>query len=104
MTGNLLVTPERLISASNEFSNLGQEVNRITDDMLDRVESLSSTWAGEAHTAYQSKFSQLRDDMAKIYSMIREHSQDLSEMARNYQAAESANVEAGMALNAEIID
>lgn len=104
MTGNILVTPEKLISASSEFSSLGQEVNRITDNMLERVDSLSSTWAGEAYTAYQSKFSQLRDDMTRIYGMIKEHSADLSEMARNYQAAESANVEAGTALNAEIID
>lgn len=103
MTGNILVTPEKLISTAQEFSSLGQTVNGLTQKMVDTVTSLSTTWSGEAHTAYLNKFNQLNDDMQKIYTMIQEHSNDLQEMAKNYSTAEATNVDSGNSLNADVI-
>lgn len=103
MTGNLLVTPEKLISTSQEFANCGSQVNTITQQMIQIVQSMGTTWVGEANTAYTSKFNSLQDDMTKIYRMITEHVNDLQEMARNYQAAETANVETAGGLAADII-
>ncbi len=103
MTGNLLVTPEKLISTSQEFSNLGSQVNSITQQMLQIVASLGATWAGEANTAYAGKFNSLEDDMTKMYRMINEHVQDLQDMARNYQQAETANVETSSGLQSDVI-
>lgn len=103
MTGNLLVTPEKLISTSQEFSNTGSTVNSITQQMLEIVRSMGGVWSGEANTAYTNKFNSLEDDMTKIYKMITEHVQDLQEMARNYQQAERTNVETAGSLNSDII-
>lgn len=103
MTGNLLVTPEKLISTSQEFSSSASQVQQLTNQMMELVNGLSSTWGGEAHTAYHTKFSGLKDDMTRIHRMIMEHSNDLNEMAANYKKAESTNVEAGSALNADVI-
>jgi len=103
MTGNLLVTPEKLISTAGEFSNIGGQINTLTQQMLEIINSLTATWGGEAHTAYSTKFNSLNDDMTRIYRMIIEHSNDLQEMARNYQQAESTNVERGSSLQADII-
>lgn len=92
MTGNLLVKPEELIQASGEFQTNANEVNNLTSRMLELVNGLRSTWAGEANTAYTQKFNSLSDDMNRMYRKINEHSTDLQEMARNYQAAEQKNV------------
>lgn len=103
MTGNLLVTPEKLISTSNEFAGSAGQVQQLTNKMLELVNGLSSTWGGEAHTAYHSRFNGLSNDMTRIHKMIMEHSNDLNEMASNYKTAESTNVEAGSALQADVI-
>lgn len=103
MTGQLLVTPEQLISTSNEFSSSNSQVKTITTQMIDIIKSLSSSWQGEASTAYLNKFTQLEDDMDKIYRMINEHVNDLQEMANNYKMAEQANVESANALAGDVI-
>lgn len=103
MTGNLLVTPEKLMSTSQEFATVASQVQTITNQMIETVNSLSTIWGGEAHTAYHAKFSGLNDDMMRIHKMIIEHSNDLNEMANNYKQAESTNVESGSALQADVI-
>lgn len=103
MTGNILVTPEKLISTSQEFSSTASQVQSVTQQMLQIVRSMNSVWSGEASTAYTTKFNSLEDDMTSMYKMITEHSQDLQEMARNYQQAETANIETSNSLQSDII-
>lgn len=103
MTGNLLVTPEKLITASQEFSNYATQVNNLTQQMTQIVTGLQSTWAGEANTAFTTKFNQLQDDMTRMHKMITEHSTDLQEMARNYQQAEQANIQTSGSLSGDVI-
>lgn len=103
MTGQLLVTPEQLISTSNEFSSTNTQVKTITNQMLEIIKGMSATWEGEANTAYLNKFNQLSDDMDKIYRMINEHVEDLQEMAANYQQAENTNIETAGALAGDVI-
>ncbi|CBK75869.1 Uncharacterized protein conserved in bacteria [Butyrivibrio fibrisolvens 16/4] len=103
MTGNLLVTPDKLISTADSFDENNTEVRNITQNMIDTVNSLSATWAGEAATAYNTQFHKLEDDMSKLSSMIAEHANDLRQMAENYKAGETANVEAAGALSGDIL-
>lgn len=103
MANNILVTPEKLISTSQEFSNIGSQVNSLTQQMTQTVNSLSTSWTGEASTAFASKFNALQDDMTRMYRMINEHVNDLQEMARNYQQAESTNMQSSNALQGDII-
>lgn len=103
MTGNLLVTPEKLLSTSQEFADIGNTVQSLTQQMIQIVSALKSTWAGEANTAYDSKFHALEDDMTRMHRMIQEHVSDLQEMAKNYQSAESANVQTSNALSGDVI-
>lgn len=103
MTGNLLVTPEKLISTSQQFADCGSQVNSITQEMMQIIQSMTSFWTGEANTAYTTKFNALQTDMTRIYKMITEHSQDLQEMARNYQQAETTNIETAGSLQQDII-
>lgn len=103
MTGQLLVTPEQLISTSNEFSSTNTQVKTITTQMLEIVRGMSSSWEGEANTSYLGKFNQLEDDMDRIYRMINEHVEDLQEMAANYQQAENTNIDTSNALPGDVI-
>lgn len=103
MTGNLLVTPEQLISTSNEFNSSMQQVKSITTSMTDTVKSLTGQWEGEASAAYQNKFNELQDDINKMAAMIQEHVTDLAEMARKYQEAEKAGQELASSLSGNVI-
>lgn len=99
----ILVTPEELIATSEKFANSGSQVNSITDQMLSIIRSLSSTWMGEASTAYLAKFASLEDDMARIYNMITEHVNDIQEIAKNYNIAESDNTQTSGGLPSDVI-
>lgn len=103
MEGILKVTPEKLISTADEFQTTGGQIKTLTQDMIAMVDSLKSTWEGEASTAYSQKFHQLEDDMTRMHRMIDEHVKDLNEMARQYQAAENANMETSNSLQGDII-
>jgi len=103
MEGILKVTPEKLKAASSEFSGTNNAIKSITDEMIAVVNSLRGSWTGEASDAYSSKFSQLQDDMDRIYRMVNEHVIDLADMADEYTRAENINVETGNALKGDVI-
>ena len=93
MTGTLRVTPEKMLAVSGQFGQSDSTVNGLTQQMMDIVTQLNSTWAGEAATAYYSKLKGLEGDMQKLHRMIQEHTTDLSDMAKTYQEAEKANLQ-----------
>ena len=103
MEGILKVTPEKLMSTADEFQTTGGQVRSLTQEMISIVDSLKSSWEGEAATAYSTKFHQLEDDMEKMHRMIDEHVKDLNEMANQYKTAESANVDTSSALTGDVI-
>ena len=103
MEGILKVTPEKLIQASNEFSQTGKTIRSLTSEMLSIVNGLKSIWQGEAAESYSSRFSSLQDDIEKIGRIIDEHVNDMNEMAREYQNAESASLEASSSLMSDIV-
>jgi len=98
MTGNLRVTPEKMISFSGQFQQADNKVNNLTQNMMDIVNQLSRTWSGEAATGYYNKLKGLQADMNKLHKMIQEHTTDLQDMAKTYQAAEKANLQTASAL------
>ncbi len=103
MDGLLKVTPEKLFSTSEEFGALGNQMSSLTQEMMSLVNSLKGVWSGDAAMAYGGRFSCLQTDMDKLYRMVCEHSQDLSQMASSYQEAENANSETGMSMMANIV-
>lgn len=103
MEGILKVTPEKLLQTSSEFSSLGNQMKNLTGEMMNLVKSLNSIWQGEAASAYESRFDSLSPDMEKLYRMVQEHVQDLQEMAKQYQSAETGNMEQGNSLAGGIV-
>lgn len=103
MEGILKVTPEKLIQASNEFSQTGKTISSLTSEMMSIVNGLKSIWQGEAANSYNSRFTSLQDDVQKILNIIQEHVNDLNEMAREYQNAENASLEASSSLVSDVV-
>lgn len=103
MTGSLLVTPEKLISTSGEFSTAMSQVTTLTTSMMDLVHGMAGAWEGEAATAFQGKFNELQDDIQKMANMIKEHVNDLQEMAKSYQAAEKKSQEISNSLSGNVL-
>ena len=102
-TGQVLVTPEQLESTSNEFQSIGTQVASTTQQMLDVVKNLNSSWQGEASAAYLMKFQNHNEDIQQIKAMINEHVRDLQEMAGIYRKAEQTNEELSNALANDVV-
>jgi len=103
MEGQLLVTPEELQKTAGEFSAEGSTVKGITSEMMNLVTELTSTYEGDAATAFLTKFKALQEDMNQIDAKIQEHVNDLNEMAANYQTAENTLTEQNSALQSDYI-
>lgn len=92
LTGLLKVTPAQLNSYAGTFDNSAIEVQNLTNHMLDTAFDLCVRWEGGASEMYYGKFRTLEDDMRKMFRMMREHSEDLKQMAKNYENAENTNI------------
>ncbi|MBQ2904655.1 MAG: WXG100 family type VII secretion target [Clostridia bacterium] len=103
MEGILRVTPQELINAASEFSTNGGEIQNLTQQMTDLVNGLSSVWTGEAAEAYRAKFAGLSDDIQKLVGFVKEHAQDLQDMAGLYTEAEQANEDIIANLSTDVI-
>ncbi len=104
MEGILKVTPEKLLSAASEFETHGQTVSSLTSEMLSLVNSLQSVWQGEAASGYSERFMSLQDDIMRIDRMIREHVDDLTQMAGEYARAEEESIEMENTLATELVN
>ena len=103
-SGFIRVSPEKLQATASSFESTGTTVNNLTQQMTSIVTGLSGqVWSGEAATAYVNKFNGLQDDMNRIYKMIKEHSDDLIEMAQRYIEAESASADLANQLSDNVI-
>lgn len=100
MEGNILVKTQELMNASSDFQTRNSTINDITGQMLSLVRNLASQWEGDGATSFINKFNELEDDMQRISNMIKEHVNDLQEMARIYDESEKQVQEAssGIAL------
>ena len=103
MNGELLVTPQELKNTATKFQSTNQTVKNLTDQMMQKVKSLRSSFEGDAANAYIKKFEALQEDMTQIHNKIKEHVDDLNEMATNYERAESTNVQTNNALKTDYI-
>lgn len=103
MSDILKVTPEKLIETAGEFANTEANIRALTTEMTAIVDSFKPIWQGEAATGFANRFAALSDDMARLYSMIRKHSEDLTEMAEEYRMAESQSGDLAAGLVTEAI-
>lgn len=93
MANIIHVTPAKLTSTAGTFETTGNEVRNLTTQMTNTVQQFSGrVWSGEAASSYVSKFNNLQGDINKLVQMITNHSQQLREIAREYETSETQNV------------
>ena len=104
MNGIIKVDPKKLESTAGQFETSAGQIKSITSQMTTLVKSLNgAVWSGDAASAYTKKFDQLQDDINRIYKMVKEHADDLKEMARNYETSENKNVQAANSLSGDVV-
>lgn len=89
MENKLLVSPEQLKATAGEFSAQATQVKALHDEMIAKVNNLSSVWTGTAGDNYRGKFKDLQKSMDTISRMIQEHVSDLNAMAEEYDAVDT---------------
>lgn len=104
MEGILLVTPEKLHNTASDFQSKATQVKALHDNMIVKVNGLSSCWTGSASDTYRKKFADLKTSMDKINAMITEHVNDLNTMADQYSSAETAAQNAANDLPASTLE
>ena len=100
MDGIIKVSPETLAQTAGEFGTKATTLQGITSDMMQLITGLGSTWGGNAAQAYLNKFTGLQ---TRMFRMVKEHSEDLQNMATAYSNAEKANEAAAQGLSNNII-
>lgn len=100
----LKVTPSQLKSKASEFKGKANKVRSTTDQMLNEIKTINgSSWAGDASEAYKKQFAKLENDMNDMYKMIMEYSNDLIDIANQYETTEKANEAVAQALATDVI-
>ena len=95
---NLKVTPAELEAKAADFKSVMTQTKSLTDDMMNDVTGLSSSWTGDASASYINKFRKLQ-----MGRMINEHVNNLTELAKEYTTTEKKNAAATESLAANII-
>ncbi len=103
MEGIIKVTPDTLGNTASDFGTKATSLQSVTNEMMNLINGLASTWGGEASQAYLTKFRGLESDMSRMYRMVNEHATDLQNMAAAYAKAEAANASATQGLQNNII-
>ncbi len=91
-----------LRTEASNFDTHANEIQQITNKMLELVESTNSLWRGEARDRYATQFAGLSDEMKVIYDMCHEYYTDLMDIAKNYETAENDNTTTANALKADV--
>ncbi|BAL00621.1 hypothetical protein OBV_34220 [Oscillibacter valericigenes Sjm18-20] len=103
MEGKINVATEKLRSTATEFGTQGQQIRNLTAEMINIVNTLSTTWTGEAAQAYHDKFVKLDDDITRMNNMIQEHVTDLNNMADAYEKGEATILDQDNTLSSDVI-
>ncbi len=103
MTGTIKVSPQKLIATAEEFGSEGATMNDLVSQMINLVTSMSSSWEGDASTAYINKFRSFESDLQVLNRMIQEHVRDLEQMSNLYSTTEQSNADDAAALSSGII-
>ena len=104
MANIIHVTPAKLSSTAAGFESAAAAVRNLTGQMTAVVRQLTGrVWSGEAAAAYVGKFNALQGDMDQMYNMIRKHSTQLQQIAKEFESAETANTAESGRLSGNVI-
>ncbi len=81
----ILVTPEELQAASAQFNNKVAELEQLLQQVQSQIQSLGSTWQGQAANQFAMLMGQWTTDVNGIRTVLGEIGQHLNQAASIYQ-------------------
>lgn len=85
----LKTTPEQLRTKAGQLEAAGGKIKSDTERMISIVDGIGgSVWSGEAATAYQKQFGELRDDSDRMKKVIDDLKEKLTQIAQAYSDVE----------------
>ncbi len=104
MADIIKVSTEQLRSGASSFESEASNLNNIIGRITDIAGSISNAWEGEASSSYTNKFSSLQEDGQILYNRVKEHCEDLNQIAAQYDQAESSASEQAGGLPTGVIE
>lgn len=89
MSGRIMVTPEELQAASSQFNSRAAELEQMLQSVQSQIESLRSTWQGQAATNFDALMAQWTQDVQGINQVLSEVSQHLSQASASYSETDT---------------
>lgn len=78
---------------ANGFKTVSTSIETFTQEMTKEIESLESTWQGEAAETLVNKFKGLSDDFEEICNTINQYADFLLQAADSYDSVESSAIQ-----------
>ncbi|MDO4555391.1 MAG: WXG100 family type VII secretion target [Lachnospiraceae bacterium] len=99
----LKVTPDRLKEKSQEITNQINRFESYWKQLSQLVKNSKSYWVGDASNSHQKQLSDYTTDVERIIKRLREHPEELLEMAEIYEEAEEKAQSIASALPDDVI-
>lgn len=99
----LKVTPQQLKTKAGEIQNQISSFENSWKQITQIVSNSKGYWVGDASNAHQKAFQQCQDDVQHIIKRLKEHPQDLMQMAGVYEEHEKAAASLAAALPGDVI-
>ncbi len=78
---------------ATSFKTVAGSIKTFTGEMTSEINSLKSSWEGEAAQTLVEKFNGLADNFEDVYNTIISYANFLEQAAEAYDATENANVQ-----------
>ena len=84
----LKVTPEVLVSKSEEVTKRINQMSLHFDQLFQLIEKTKGYWVGEAGDKHRTLYKDMTDDIDEMLSRLKEHPVDLVTIAQQYSDVE----------------
>ncbi|HLH60119.1 MAG TPA: WXG100 family type VII secretion target [Ktedonobacteraceae bacterium] len=90
MSGRIMVTPEELQQASSQFNAKAAELEQMLQSVQSQIESLRSTWQGQAAANFDALMAQWTQDVQGINQVLSQVSQHLNQASQAYSETDTS--------------
>lgn len=103
MAIELKVSPDVLKSKSADIKSHIARFESYWNQMAQVVQNTKGYWVGEASNSHQKQFKDYEEDVKRIIKRLKEHPDDLLEMADIYEKTEEKAVQIVQSLPGDVI-
>lgn len=93
MGRNIQVEPEQLDSTANRIESLAGEYKTQYENFYTETDAMSSSFSGNAYTAFVDQVGGFKDDFKKMYELMLAYADFLRKAAKAYRDTQEAAVQ-----------